>query len=56
MLESILNFLVVELTDLSIYSKYGEWFGLFEDSTQDPKGVFRMKLLTSYGKCFSLGD
>jgi hypothetical protein len=42
MLESILNFLVVELTDLSIYSKYGEWFGLFEDSTQDPKGVFRM--------------
>ncbi len=42
MLERILDVWVVELNNLSIYSKYGEWFDLFEDSTQDPKGVFCM--------------
>jgi hypothetical protein len=42
MLERILDVWVVELNNLSIYFKYGEWFDLFEDSTQDPKGVFCM--------------
>jgi hypothetical protein len=40
MLERILDVWVVELIDLSIYYKYCEWFGLFEDSTQNPRGVF----------------
>jgi hypothetical protein len=42
MLERILDVWVVELTNLSIYFKYGEWFDLFEDSTLDLRGIFCM--------------
>jgi hypothetical protein len=55
MLERILDGWVVELIDFSIYSKYGEWFDLFEDSTQDPRGVFCMTKNLIW-KVFSLGD